>query len=163
MMSYHVANTINQSLRREGLGFKGTCLDGGLGLPVLNRMMSYDVANTVNQSLRRGGWGWPHSCWPKVRTWTRSVSGVGRCRFTLSNPCCKRQELSVLKPNCDVQLSTFASKFNLRRYTVVPTEAPRYGGRRGRCVTQGLTLVHFAAQPEPFRTRNTPCTPPDTP
>jgi hypothetical protein len=28
---------------------------------------------------------------------------------------------------------------------------------------QGLTLVHFAAQPKPFLTQNTPRTPPDTP
>jgi hypothetical protein len=27
---------------------------------------------------------------------------------------------------------------------------------------QGLTLVHFSAQPEPYLTRNTPLTPPDT-
>jgi hypothetical protein len=28
---------------------------------------------------------------------------------------------------------------------------------------QGLTLVHFSAQPEPFLTQNTPQTPPETP
>ena len=28
---------------------------------------------------------------------------------------------------------------------------------------QGLTLVHFSAQPEPLLTQNTPCTPPGTP
>jgi len=27
----------------------------------------------------------------------------------------------------------------------------------------GVYLVHFSAQPEPFLTQNTPCTPPDTP
>ena len=27
---------------------------------------------------------------------------------------------------------------------------------------QGLTLVHLSAQPEPFLTQNTPCTPPNT-
>ena len=28
---------------------------------------------------------------------------------------------------------------------------------------QGLTLVHFSAQPQPFLTQNTPYTPPTTP
>ena len=30
-------------------------------------------------------------------------------------------------------------------------------------VRQGLTLVHFSAQPEPFLTPNKPLIPPDTP
>jgi len=30
-------------------------------------------------------------------------------------------------------------------------------------LTQGLTLVHFLAQPEPFLTQNEPCEPPNTP
>jgi len=29
-------------------------------------------------------------------------------------------------------------------------------------VKQGLTLFHFSAEPEPFLTRNTPCTPNNT-
>jgi len=28
---------------------------------------------------------------------------------------------------------------------------------------QGLTLVHFSAQPQPFLKQNTPCTPSDNP
>jgi hypothetical protein len=32
-----------------------------------------------------------------------------------------------------------------------------------RTFSQGLTLVHFSAQSEPFPTQNTPETPPDTP
>jgi len=33
----------------------------------------------------------------------------------------------------------------------------------GRDIRQGLTLIHFSAQPEPFLTQNAPCTPPDNP
>jgi hypothetical protein len=36
-----------------------------------------------------------------------------------------------------------------------------YVGHLGQ--RQGLTLVHFSAQPEPFLTQNAHCTPPDTP
>jgi len=32
-----------------------------------------------------------------------------------------------------------------------------------RVTNQGLTLVHFSAQPEPYLTRNATCTPPNTP
>jgi hypothetical protein len=31
------------------------------------------------------------------------------------------------------------------------------------CGGQGLTLLHFSPQPEPFLTQNTPCTPTNTP
>jgi len=37
------------------------------------------------------------------------------------------------------------------------------GGRGGAPEGQGLTLVHFSAQPEPFPTQNTPYTPPKFP
>ena len=45
--------------------------------------------------------------------------GVRRCRLTLSNPRCKPLEPSVLKLKYDKPLSSFAFKFNLRRYNGV--------------------------------------------
>jgi len=56
----------------------------------------------------------------------------------LKAPGFKRLKLKYEKP-----LSNFAFKCNLRRYTWVPTWR------------QGLTLVHFSPQPEPFLTQNT--------
>ena len=41
---------------------------------------------------------------------------VGWCRLNLSNPRCKRLELSVLELKYDEPLSNFAFKFNLCRY-----------------------------------------------
>jgi hypothetical protein len=77
-----------------------------------------------------------------------------------------------LKLNYDEPPSNFAFKFNLRRYiTVRQLEAlvrlsealarmhcradvqPRHVREARR---QGLTLVHFPAQPEPFLTQSTP-------
>ena len=62
-----------------------------------------------------------------------------------------------LKVKCDTLISTFAFKFNLRRYNV---------DRQTRALRgQGLTLVHFSSQLEPSLTHkntlfsiNTPLT-----
>ena len=60
-------------------------------------------------------------------------------------------------------LSSFAFNFNLRRYNVDFFRRNLFG----RCQTitsrQGLTLVHFSAQPEPFLTPNTPLNTPECP
>jgi dsDNA-specific endonuclease/ATPase MutS2 len=45
------------------------------------------------------------------------------------------------------------------RVTLEATISALETARRG----QGLTLVHFTPQPEPFMTQNTPYTPPGTP
>jgi len=44
-------------------------------------------------------------------------------------------------------------------------KGPGLGARRGdgACPRQGLTLVNFSAQPEPYLTRNTPFKPPTPP
>ena len=59
-------------------------------------------------------------------------------------------ERSKLK--CDIPLLNSAFKFKLRRYTMgrVPNDEMATVPR------QGLTLVHFSAQPEPILTQNTP-------
>ena len=43
-----------------------------------------------------------------------------------------------------------------------PAPPPAPGRPSGSTVGQGLTLVHFSAQPEVFLTQNTPYTPPNT-
>ena len=58
--------------------------------------------------------------------------------------------------------------FNLHRLTMSCTATMmRVARPRGTAPPtaedQGLTLVHFSAQPDPFLTRNKPCTPPHTP
>jgi len=63
-----------------------------------------------------------------------------------------------LKLDHDGLLSNFGFKFNLRRYTSLRSCTSTPCGARRRC-GQGLTLVHFSAQPEPFLTQkklNTP-------
>ena len=44
-----------------------------------------------------------------------------------------------------------------------PWRSPPPPRSPGRTRGQGLTLVHFSAQPELFLTQNIPCTPPNTP
>jgi len=67
-------------------------------------------------------------------------------------PVLKAPGSMLLKLIYDEPLSTSAFKFNLRRHTKATGWA--------RASRQGLTLVHFSAQPEPFLTQNTPYTPP---
>ena len=89
-----------------------------------------------------------------------------------------------LKLQCDDLLAFFAFTFNLRRYTVLAEDdwvawcshyhTPRVSDAAAEKVLhamcsglasplsspgtngQGLTLVHFSAQPEPFLTQNAP-------
>ena len=59
-------------------------------------------------------------CQKKKRAGSLSYDGiphsVGRCRLTLSNPRLKPPGTKRLKLKCDIVLSSFAFKFNLRRY-----------------------------------------------
>jgi len=81
----------------------------------------------------------------------------------LTGPGAKR-----LKLECDKPVSSFAFKFDWRRYNMAHLLRSRCSPPMTR--GQGLTLVHFSAQPEPFlspkKTRNTPkhpLIPPNTP
>jgi len=57
-------------------------------------------------------------CWQEM-DWLFCGHVVRRCRFTLSNPATlKAPATKRLKLKCDKPLSSFASKFNLRRYNV---------------------------------------------
>jgi len=73
---------------------------------------------------------------------------------TLKAPGAKRLNLKY-----DELLSNVAFNFNLRRYIL----GQRFAVNSMELLRQGLTLVHFSAQPEPYLTRNTPFTPPNTP
>ena len=57
--------------------------------------------------------------------------------------------------NCCQFCYNFAYRFTVRRYTLVPLPAAAPCAGMPVCflhVRQGLTLVHFSAQPEPFLT-----------
>jgi len=88
---------------------------------------------------------------PSPRTPGRAVQ-VDPIKPTLEAPGIKRLKLKL-----DILLSTFAFKFNLRRYNLAAHRGDvrrhNVGALRRR---QGLRLVHFSAQPEPFLTQNTP-------
>ena len=71
----------------------------------------------------------------------------------------------------DETLSRCDFKFNLPRYTKAASKVvggiwngPAAGNIEfpTECKGQGLTLVHFSAQPEPFLTQHTPQSPPIT-
>ena len=65
---------------------------------------------------------------------------------TLKAPGTKRLKLKYDEP-----LSNFGFNYNLRRYTMgEDVQVVMLGSG------QGLTLVHFSPQPEPFLTLNTP-------
>jgi len=66
-----------------------------------------------------------------------------------------------LKLKFDGLVSNFAFEFNLRRYNQLAFVAVTVGCFAG--TGQGLTLVHFSAQPEPFLTQNPPWTLHSTP
>jgi hypothetical protein len=107
---------------------------------------------------------------------------VDPVKFTLKAPGTNPSTLKY-----DGPLSTFAFKFNLRRYmeagldpAMLATDLAEYLVRKGVPFRethhisgaavklaedrgQGLTLVHYSAQPEPFLSKNSPCTPPNTP
>jgi hypothetical protein len=86
-------------------------------------------------------------------------------------PKLKPPGIKRLKLDYDGVLSDFGHKFNLRRYNKGAASGKRWSAPR-RSTTwcgwvtsttgasggwgQGLTLVHFSAQLEPFRTQNTP-------
>jgi hypothetical protein len=57
-----------------------------------------------------------------------------------------------LKLQYDRLLSSFAFSFKLRRYTLALPSSPRgaYGTPSLSGMRQGLTLVHFSAQPKRF-------------
>ena len=81
---------------------------------------------------------------------------VGRFRLTLIDPnklTLKAPGTQPLKLKYDEVLSSFAFKFNLRCYTEGEdselNEAVRLK-HRVLDLRQGLTLVHFSAQPQPF-------------
>jgi len=68
-------------------------------------------------------------------------------------PALKAPKSERLKLTCDELLSTFAFNFNLRRYTPGVGGVRRAAGQRlgaAAGARQGLTLVHFSAQPKPF-------------
>ena len=76
-------------------------------------------------------------------------------------PTMKAPGTKRLKLKYDEPLSGFGFNFNLRRY--IPRARAAHARRGGR--GQGLTLVHFSAQPEPFDRNhllNAPVAPPDT-
>jgi hypothetical protein len=90
----------------------------------------------------------------------RQAGGPGRGRAVQVDPIkpkLKPPGTKRLKHKHDEPLSSFAFKFNLRRYNVAAGAAPAGSGG------QVLTLVHFSAQLEPFLTQNTPSTPPNNP
>ena len=85
-------------------------------------------------------------------------------------------ESKVSKWSITFQLQALSSRrfqpgfdrVNLHRPTRVRYTAPTMSAKARTTATtaawfQGLTLVHFSAQPEPFLTTNTPYTPHDTP
>jgi len=87
---------------------------------------------------------------------------AGRCRLTLSKPRLKRLGAKRLKLKCVELLSillqfcfNFAFKFNMRRYSMAPDDAAP-ATTAPWAEWQGLTLVHFSAQPQPFLTQNSP-------
>ena len=68
--------------------------------------------------------------WLSVQTsFPKTVTTVGRCRLTVSNPVLKAVWFQRLKVNYHQLFSTVAFNIILRRYTMVPntgTEAPGY-------------------------------------
>jgi hypothetical protein len=83
---------------------------------------------------------------------------VGRCRLTPIKPKLKAPGTKRLKLTFDKLLSNFAFKFNLRRCSKCcdkPTKKVTTGAIYSTpdaqgYMWQGLTLVRFPAQPEPF-------------
>ena len=88
------------------------------------------------------------SPWRRVHVRTDAVRQRGEAvhvdpiKPTLRAPGIKR-----LKLKCDKLRSTFAFKFNLRRYTKAAAQVAHEGGGGG-ANRQGLTLVHIRAQLE---------------
>ena len=73
-------------------------------------------------------------------------------------PKLKPNRTKCSKLKCDILLSNYAFRFYLRRYTLVEedTSAAELESRlvAREAQRQGLTHVHFSAQPEPFLTQN---------
>jgi hypothetical protein len=68
-----------------------------------------------------------------------------------------------LKLEYDGLLSNLGFKFNLRRYNLEQQCAKLAMSVAKEGERQGLTIVHFSAQVEPFLTQNAPQPPLDTP
>jgi len=82
---------------------------------------------------------------------------AGRCSLTVSKPVLIAPVISpvqCLKLQYDDSLSNLAFNFILRHYAMMmfPWERAMLSGQRtdGKPQWQGLTLVHFSAQPEAF-------------
>jgi len=60
------------------------------------------------------------------------LSLVGRRSLTVSKSVLKAPIVSDLKPDYDVTLSSFAFKFNLRRYSLWPAAGAGAGGAAGQ-------------------------------
>ena len=101
---------------------------------------SYDVASKVCQALDVGARRASSLGHPGRLVQVESMNTM------LKAPGIKRLPLKYGEP-----LSNLAFKFNLRRYTLAPAPArPRRVTVRGMTPGQGLTLVHYSAQPEPL-------------
>jgi hypothetical protein len=71
-------------------------------------------------------------------------------------PILKPPGTKHLKVKCDELPSSLAFKFNLRRYNKAIVFSQYTSMIEIVEWRQGLTLVHFSAQPQPFLTQNAP-------